>query len=733
LIAETERLGSKYTVLGDATSRAKQLQEAWTTQQNTFNHSLDVLKASLDVVLIKIGNYLIPIIQTTVTWMTKHKDVVIALAAVIGGVLVAATVAWTVSLLANPVVLWGAAIALLVVGIVELVKHFHAVSEFLHGPLGTAISYVVAAFMPLAGIAMLVMGHWKELGKAGVWLWENALKPAWHGIETATRAVGNAGIWLWKNALLPAWHGIAAAVDMAWGLIHPILNMMGTSLKIVWILAEVGWRDIGKPLFHAIGTGISWLWTNAFKPALDYIGTGLAFLWKEVVIPAFGGINDAWHLSEKVMAGFVTFFLGIARDSITLFKAIADGALSMVIGLLGAASHLPFVGSQFGHLQADVKDFKKAFDSDMHGAINTMNVARDGINSALGGINPKKTIVIDAIGQFSSSDPSATPSLTNALSKQQGIGVGVFNANGNLFERHTAQIARGGPMRVWAEPETGGEAYIPLAPGKRQRSLSIWAQTGKHLGVQGFADGGMSIPSFEANLPVFAGSLTDLVSAQLAHAWKTSAAKMMATMSAVTGSSGGAAGWAPMVLQALGMEGLSASLLPRVLAQINLESGGNPNAVNNWDSNAAIGQNSRGLLQTIPATFDAYHWPGTSSNIYDGFANIAAAINYGAHRYGAGTLGMGFGHGYAGGTMSAARGWAKVGENGTELINFHGGERVYNNAQTRQMLAGSGGGVTVVVQALDSRSFAQWLTQGGTTQIAHALQRAGVNGMRVNS
>ncbi|MER6350675.1 phage tail tape measure protein [Streptomyces sp. NPDC001634] len=58
------------------------------------------------------------------------------------------------------------------------------------------------------------------------------------------------------------------------------------------------------------------------------------------------------------------------------------------------------------------------------------------------------------------------------------------------------------------------------------------------------------------------------------------------------------------------------------------ESGGNPNAINNWDSNAAAGDPSRGLMQTIMSTFMAYHQSGTSSNIYDPIANAAAAINY---------------------------------------------------------------------------------------------------------
>ncbi|MGW3465835.1 transglycosylase SLT domain-containing protein [Streptomyces olivaceoviridis] len=64
------------------------------------------------------------------------------------------------------------------------------------------------------------------------------------------------------------------------------------------------------------------------------------------------------------------------------------------------------------------------------------------------------------------------------------------------------------------------------------------------------------------------------------------------------------------------------------------ESSGNPNAINNWDINAVNGIPSKGLLQVIPPTFQAYHVPGTSWNIYDPVANITAAANYAAHRYG---------------------------------------------------------------------------------------------------
>ncbi|MER6528336.1 transglycosylase SLT domain-containing protein [Streptomyces sp. NPDC001508] len=64
------------------------------------------------------------------------------------------------------------------------------------------------------------------------------------------------------------------------------------------------------------------------------------------------------------------------------------------------------------------------------------------------------------------------------------------------------------------------------------------------------------------------------------------------------------------------------------------ESSGNPRAINLWDSNAAKGIPSKGLLQVIDPTFRAYHVAGTSYDIYDPVANITAACNYAAKRYG---------------------------------------------------------------------------------------------------
>jgi LysM repeat protein len=72
------------------------------------------------------------------------------------------------------------------------------------------------------------------------------------------------------------------------------------------------------------------------------------------------------------------------------------------------------------------------------------------------------------------------------------------------------------------------------------------------------------------------------------------------------------------------------------------ESSGNANAINSYDSNAhgAIQSDgyplncSRGVAQCIPGTFASNHVAGTSANIYDPVANIAASMRYVMNRYG---------------------------------------------------------------------------------------------------
>ncbi|MFE1177298.1 transglycosylase SLT domain-containing protein [Streptomyces sp. NPDC058773] len=92
-------------------------------------------------------------------------------------------------------------------------------------------------------------------------------------------------------------------------------------------------------------------------------------------------------------------------------------------------------------------------------------------------------------------------------------------------------------------------------------------------------------------------------------------------------------GWIRESLDIMAKKGIPGSY-EGIHRNIMRESSGNPMAINNWDINAINGTPSKGLLQVIQPTFNAYHVEGTSWNLYDPVANITAACNYAADRYG---------------------------------------------------------------------------------------------------
>ncbi|MBB1072362.1 tape measure protein [Limosilactobacillus reuteri] len=104
--------------------------------------------------------------------------------------------------------------------------------------------------------------------------------------------------------------------------------------------------------------------------------------------------------------------------------------------------------------------------------------------------------------------------------------------------------------------------------------------------------------------------------------------------------------WRPYVIKALAMLHLSSSLVGKVLRQIQTESGGNPKAMGGTDGLAD--GHAMGLMQVKPGTFAANKLPG-HGNIWNGFDNLLAGLNYARKRYGDSLSFLGQGHGYANG------------------------------------------------------------------------------------
>ncbi|MET9673156.1 LysM peptidoglycan-binding domain-containing protein [Streptomyces sp. NPDC006482] len=130
-----------------------------------------------------------------------------------------------------------------------------------------------------------------------------------------------------------------------------------------------------------------------------------------------------------------------------------------------------------------------------------------------------------------------------------------------------------------------------------------------------------------------AAPATGTSGASAAQAAPAAAPAVQAAPAAATQYADNLDGWIRESLAIMAQHGIPGSY-DGILRNVMRESSGNPQAINLWDSNAAAGTPSKGLLQVIQPTFDAYHVPGTSTDLFDPVANITAACNYAADRYG---------------------------------------------------------------------------------------------------
>ncbi|MFJ2259982.1 transglycosylase SLT domain-containing protein [Streptomyces sp. NPDC087844] len=139
-------------------------------------------------------------------------------------------------------------------------------------------------------------------------------------------------------------------------------------------------------------------------------------------------------------------------------------------------------------------------------------------------------------------------------------------------------------------------------------------------------------------LKLTVGTKNGQTSAKTAKTAKAATTSKASTASAVTPASATTYtddldGWIKQSLDVMAQQGIPGTY-DGIYRNIIRESSGNPQAMNNWDSNAVAGTPSKGLLQVIDPTFSAYHVTGTSLDPFDPVANITAACNYAAARYG---------------------------------------------------------------------------------------------------
>lgn len=187
------------------------------------------------------------------------------------------------------------------------------------------------------------------------------------------------------------------------------------------------------------------------------------------------------------------------------------------------------------------------------------------------------------------------------------------------------------------------------------------------------------------------GKLPGAIAKKLVDAaWNFVSGKAAKEGAAFQGDPGaGVEQWRPMVEAVLKDKGFPASLANSVLRRMNQESGGNARAINDWDSNAAKGTPSKGLMQVIDPTFQANKDPGYD-DIWDPEANLRASMNYAVRQYGSLSAAYDRAGGYAlGGVVDLMKlydqgGWL---EHGKAALNLSGKPEPVFNAQQWKTIA----------------------------------------------
>lgn len=143
-----------------------------------------------------IADKVLPVLTQVGDWMSKNQVTVAVVAAVIGGALVAAFVAWAVSAAAAavatiaatwPILAIGAAIGLLIVGIILLAKHWDQVWAWIKNVAGSVADWIVGKYESFLGFIRSIPGRigaaFSNLANIIIWPYRTAfnfIADAWN-------------------------------------------------------------------------------------------------------------------------------------------------------------------------------------------------------------------------------------------------------------------------------------------------------------------------------------------------------------------------------------------------------------------------------------------------------------------------------------------------------------------------------------------------------------------------
>lgn len=339
----------------------------------------------------------------------------------------------------------------------------------------------------------------QKVAAVGQWLLNAAMTANPIGLIIAGIVLLVAGlVWFFtkttvgRKIVAAAWDGIkkavSAVVDWWTGTAWPAINRFFSGISRV-VANVVNWIRKNWPLLLAIITGPIGLAVLFVIRNWDKIKSATIRVWNAVKGAIVTAWNAVWGFLKKAWGWIDQQVFAKFRLGLLLLRVGFQVARDKVIGFFsGIWSNMKLVWSYirdlvFAKFRAGLTALKDAFRSAKDGIATIWNklkeIAAKPINFVI------NTVYMGGIRAF-------VGKIFDFFGKKNPLPVikPVKFAQGS--EDHRAQIARGGAMRLWAEPETGGEAYIPLASSKRGRSTEILSKVASTFGygLTRYAGGG---------------------------------------------------------------------------------------------------------------------------------------------------------------------------------------------------------------------------------------------------
>jgi TP901 family phage tail tape measure protein len=373
--------------------------------QETLGQKVKQLKAGFDTLMIELGTKLIPIVTKIIDYFTKHQQVAVALAEVIGGVLALSVVAYAAKLTmsaAQTVISFGkmgVSAAQAGARVVQGFRSAQVAGSAFSGKAGTFGGILRKGFDAAASgaktAATAVGGFAKSVGSAAA----TAGKTAWTGMVSGVKAVGGAmktaglaaldfskkmaasalagmraaAAWVAEKVALVATAVAEKAAAAAEWLLNIALDANPIMLVVlaiaalvaglIWAYNKVGWfRAFVNGAFQGIAAVVGWVvdFVKAHWPLLLVILTGPIGIAVALIVKYWNQIKTgflvAYHGTVDVGKSLISFVAGlpgrawsalvslttkVVSIANTAWTSFKDAAVLKAVALMSWVTSLP--------------------------------------------------------------------------------------------------------------------------------------------------------------------------------------------------------------------------------------------------------------------------------------------------------------------------------------------------------------------------------------------------------